>query len=286
MRHGTRHLPASANRLGPFLHRCRLERRAGPHDCRYRCQCDGRFPATADRLHLQAIPAGHALGIGGSIQASLSFTRSFQIGRLRGKRFPLLISDINFPVGAQSADGLLGADFLSSYDVDFDLALQRMDLFSVTGGCSAGAAFLDGPLFHAPLLPSGHRLDFRPRVAVRIHGRRFVAMIDTGAPHTVMFRDAAFLAGLSMDMPGAQHLVAARGVGQRAVPAVQVTAPLIDVGDITVHNMPVEIIDQFASDDDADMIIGMDLLLRVHAWFSFATHDLVMQFPPRPSPAR
>jgi clan AA aspartic protease (TIGR02281 family) len=239
---------------------------------------------TADRLGLQATPAGHAMGIGGAIDASLFFTRSFQIGQLRGRRFPLLISDFNFPVGAQTADGLLGADFLSSYDVDFDLPEARLDLYSVRGGCGPGAAFLDPPLFHAPLLASGQRLDFRPRVAVRINGQRFLAMIDTGAPRTVMFRDAADRAGFGLNSPGAQHVRAARGVGQRAVAAVLTLAPLVEVGDIGVRNMPIEVVDQVVQNDDPDMLIGMDFLVRVHTWFSFATHDVVMQVPPRPSP--
>ena len=237
--------------------------------------------AAADRLHLSAIPAGHAMGIGGSVQASLFLTDSFQIGRLRGKRFPLLVSDIAFPLGKQTADGLLGVDFLSSYDLDFNLPARRLDLFSVSGQCGAEVPFLDGPISHAPLLPSGHRLDFRPRVAVTMNGRRMIAMIDTGAPHTVMFRDAAELAGLSMDMAGAQHVAAARGIGRHSVEAVLVTAPLVGLGALTIRNMPVEIIDQYAGADDADMIIGMDFVARIHVWFSFTTHDLVMQAPSR-----
>ena len=239
---------------------------------------------TANRLGLRAVPAGEANGIGGWTSASLFYTNSFQLGRLRGKRFPLLVSDINFPIGANDADGLLGTDFLSSYDIDFDVFAQRMNFLTLTGPCSAGSAFMDGPLFHAKLLPSGHTLDFRPRVAVRIGGRRFVALIDTGAPRSVMFRDAAHLAGLEMDAPGARPVAAARGVGGRGVSAVLLVAPLVNVGEIGVHNMPVEVIDQYASGDDADMIIGMDFMARVHAWFSFATQTLIMQYPPRPSP--
>jgi predicted aspartyl protease len=238
----------------------------------------------ADQLGLRAMPAGHATGIGGAIDASLFFTKTFQIGQLHGRHFPLLISDFNFPLGAQAADGLLGADFLSSYDVDVDNPDMRLDLYTVTGGCGPGAAFLDPPLFHAPLLPSGKSLDFRPLVAVRMNDRRFLAMVDTGSPRTIMFHNAAERAGLGMDMPGARPVKAARGVGQRAVPAVLVVAPLITIGEIGVHNMPIEIVDQVAHGDDPDMLIGLDLLVRVHAWFSFATHDLVMQVPPRPSP--
>jgi hypothetical protein len=47
--------------------------------------------------------------------------------------------------------------------------------------------------------------------------------------------------------------------------------------------MPVEIVDQ-RSDEDADMLLGLDFLSRVHVWLSFSSRTLVMQYLPEPSP--
>jgi hypothetical protein len=57
----------------------------------------------------------------------------------------------------------------------------------------------------------------------------------------------------------------------------------ITIGDVTLNHLPVAIMDT-RSDDDTDMLLGLDFLSRVHVWLSFSSHTVVMQYPARPSP--
>ena len=148
--------------------------------------------AAAKRLGLSLNAAGYAYGVGGSTSAYVFEARSFRIGRLSGTRLPLLVSDFDFPIGALKADGLLGVDFLSAYDLDLDFKSRRARLFKVVSGCSSPAAVMAEPLYFAKLLYG----NASPTVQVRIGNETVVAVVDTGAPDTAMFRGAARRLGL------------------------------------------------------------------------------------------
>ncbi len=63
-----------------------------------------------------------------------------------------------------------------------------------------------------------------------------------------------------------------------------VRAPSISFGEVALHNMPVTVVDQHSAGDHIDMIIGMDILARMHVWISFSTNTLVLQYPPAATP--
>jgi clan AA aspartic protease (TIGR02281 family) len=122
-------------------------------------------------------------------------------------------------------------------------------------------------------------------VDVVIGGKKLTALVDTGSPHSVLFRDAARRVGLSLsDLRGDPRFYVS-GTGPHRVAAVSHKLAPVQIGDITVQNLPVVIVDQH-SDPGMDMILGMDFLSRVHVWFDFHSSTLVMQYPPRPSPPR
>jgi len=241
--------------------------------------------ATAEQLRLDTRGAGVATGIGGNSGVSLFYTTRFQIGRLSGGRFPLAVGDFALPNGV---NGLLGVDFLSSYDVDLDLIGGRVNLAAVSG-CAPKAQFLPGKLYQVPLVDYGDKTirrttDLRPRVAVRIGGHFLTALIDTGSPGTLIFRDAASVAGLGADATDSDFVSTRRGVGHGSVKAMVVRTPSMSFGEVALHNMPVTVVDQHSAGDHIDMIIGMDILARMHAWISFSTNTLVLQYPPAATP--
>ncbi len=240
--------------------------------------------ATADRmgLDLQEL-GGHFTGIGGTRTAYLFYAQSFQVGRLQGKHLPLSVSDFNFGSSGGPVDGLFGSDFLASYDVDLDFPERKAKLFRVITGCTAPRAALEEPLFVAPLVASANARDARPFVIVEIGGKRLHALIDSGAQGTLIFRNAAYRLGLRLgDLAEDPHFHAG-GIGPHARVAIRHVMTPMTIGEITISNMPVAILDE-RSEDGTDMLLGLDFLTHVHAWLSFSSHTLVMQYPPRPSP--
>jgi hypothetical protein len=176
------------------------------------------------------------------------------------------------------ADGLLSIDLISQFDVDLDFPENRIALYHPNGDCLAPAAFLAGPLSSVPLRPYG--TDRRPRVNVSVEGQTLVAMIDTGATNTAIFRHAAERLGIdSKILETAPHQMVT-GVGPRGVVAVtQVFKPLT-IGDLTFEKLPVAILYEHAGGDEVDMLLGADFQRMVHLWISYSSGTLIMQFPP------
>ena len=241
--------------------------------------------ATAERIGLNLQYTGVNLnGIGGSRSIYLTFTRDFEIGGLFGKRLPLAVSEMVLGDEKQPADGLFGADFLSAYEVDLDLPEHKAKLFKLVSSCPTPAAALDEPLYLAQLKRADNPDDDTLHVIVQIDGVSLNAVIDSSASSTVIFRNAARRLGLRLEDLTADLHVKGRGIGPYARDEVKHIMAPIKIGEITISHLPVSIIDQ-RSDDATDMLLGLDFLSHVHVWLSFKSHMMLMQYPPKPSPA-
>ncbi len=123
-------------------------------------------------------------GVGGIELHSNAALRSFEIGgvplRRRSVNATLSVAVAPMPWLDQASDavaGLLGADYLSSFDIELDPAERTLNLFA-SGTCPVSAVPWAVP--HVALLAA------RPRptvllVPVRIDGTILMAQLDTGA---------------------------------------------------------------------------------------------------------
>jgi predicted aspartyl protease len=240
-------------------------------------------PQAVSRLHLKTerSMAGELHGIGGSQSADLVTAKTVELGQTHGRNFPFLSADLGPTENTFGADGLLSSDLLSKWDIDLDFQAGRIGLFQPIGDCRHPAAYLNGPLYRVDLLPFGE--DHTPRIKIVIDGKTFTALVDTGAFSTSIYRHAAARLGIHVaDLPADPH-GGIYGVGPRKIRSVTHVFQPITIGDLTVENMPVDIIDQ-ASDDDVDMLLGADFQARLHLWISYSSGSLIMQYPPTPSP--
>ena len=236
--------------------------------------------AAADRLSLTLMPLrGTLQGVGGSAAAYGFVARSFQIGRLQGHNFQLIASDLGLSRPGHLTDGLLGADFLAAYDVDLDLPDSEVTLFKTAGDCSRPSAALGENLYTVPMSEQSRDTDPRPHLHVSIAGKTLTALLDTGAPGSLLFRNTARSIGLQPSVLAADPHFRAGGVGSGTASAVRHVLAPITIGELTVSNLPVAIIDQ-AAPADADMLLGLDFLSRVHAWLSFSSRTVILQYPP------
>jgi len=239
---------------------------------------------TADRMNLDIFALrGEMSGIGGSRGAYAFSAETFQLGRLQGKSLPLMVSELALSPGGQPVDGLLGSDFLASYDVDLDFPAAKARLFKANGHCPVPPVLLDEPLYQAKLVRSDRPLDNRPFVWVQINGKPLLAAIDSGAAHTLIFRNAARRLGLRFEDLAAEPHFRARGVGPETPILVRHVMAPITIGEVTLSHLPAAILDE-PSPDSTDMLLGMDFLTKVHVWLSFSSRTMLMQYPPKPSP--
>jgi predicted aspartyl protease len=238
----------------------------------------------AARLHLSLHETGAwAEGIGGRQDLYEFSAKNFRIGQLHGNGLVLGASDVGLQSEHFNFDGLFGADFLSGYDVDFDLPDNKIRLFKILAGCGTYSANLDEPLYAAPLVQPIAPFDSEPHVNVVIDGVRLNAIVDSGSDDTVIYRNAARRLGLRLQDLKADKHAQAMGVGPEARNEVRHIMAPIQIGEVTISNLPVSIIDQ-RSDGDSDMLLGRDFFSRVHVWLSFHSRSLIMQYPPKSSP--
>jgi predicted aspartyl protease len=234
---------------------------------------------TARRLGLHVDDSGmnYIVGVGGSRNTGTARSREVRLGDAHGEMLSVAtIADAAVPAGG---DGVLGMNFLYGFDMDLDFWGNRIRLYKALSGCGAPRAVLAEPLYSVDLVSMAYELS--PTVMVSINGAHLRAVIDTGAGHSLIFRDSARRAGFSADAP--LRTAELSGFGPRRVQGeIRVSAPVV-IGDLTVTNMPLVVADQ-RHPGGVDMLLGYDFVTRVHVWVSHSSGTVIMQFPPHASP--
>jgi predicted aspartyl protease len=178
---------------------------------------------------------------------------------------PRLLSAQNAPVG------LIGADVLSRYDVDFDFPARQMTLYTAQN-CLGWFAPWPGQYYE--YFPQAVRRGiFVLPVALNGHAAR--AVLDTGAAHTMVTRSVAFAAGV-------QPIVLAQAP-QRVNMGVQANAfrthlyrfDAVTIGPRTYHHIPLPVSDRdFPA---SDMLLGMDFMHGRRVWISYSSGRVFIQ---------
>ena len=205
----------------------------------------------------------------------------FGVGRLIGEDINLAVQpNPNFGVGTRFV-GIFAPDLMGRYDVDIDFGTYKMNYFS-TDHCPGKVVYW--PHNALAVLPfTFHKRHIR--FTVKVDGKDLTAEMDTGAPNTVMHAEAARrLFDLEPDSPGnvplnTQGMAAAYG---------RIFSSL-DFEGVAVKNPHVVVIPQLVGskdpnngqrtgnltkrvddpDDQADMLIGMNILRKLHLYIAF-----------------
>jgi predicted aspartyl protease len=234
-------------------------------------------PDTSQSFRGQPHPPFILKGIGGARFGDKVMADTFELGSVIGRKFHILTADARLG----DADGVLSTDFLADYDVDLDFPGNQFRLFRAYGHCDRAKVFLQTPLYATPLLQDDD--DPRPRVTAEIDGHHFVALVDTGADRSALYRHAAARLGLDLDNLTTDTSLDVRGFGPGTVAARRHLFTAVTIGDLTLRNTRMDILDD-TSHDDIDMILGHDIQHRLHLWISNSAKSLIMQYPPQPSP--
>ena len=253
--------------------------------------------ATASRFGISLYPLEREyFGIGGWARAYRGMAWRLRVGSIDLDGHFVGGTSVALP---QGLDGFLGMDVLATYDLDLDLAGRHAVVYEANGGCGTPTVALAPPLFAVPLAYS--RDDLQTEVDVSIGGKRFRALIDSGAPVSAMFRRAASRLRLDMSALTTPQAQSSRGVGGFAVRSFPHVFDSISIGTLVLHGFTVDVIDQAdfgvrqvrtgslladSSRGEAggeDMLLGVDFLRAVHVWISHSSQRLIMQYPPAAS---
>jgi predicted aspartyl protease len=217
-------------------------------------------------------------GIGGSRTVHKLLAKTFDLGdKIHGTRFHFLAGDL----GNLEADGLLSTDFLQKYDIDLDFAGGQIRLFKASGSCGRPKVYLQPPVYAVKLIVNED--DPRPRVHVTIDGHDFTALVDTGARHTTIYRRAITRLGLQEAAFTKDMHLSVTGLGPRPAQAIRHVFAALGIGDLTLRNKTIDIVDDEPS-DDIDILLGAELQHTMHLWISNSAQMLIIQYPAQPSP--
>jgi predicted aspartyl protease len=187
--------------------------------------------------------------------------------------------------------GVLGQDNLSQTDLELDLANGVLRIIQPKG-CHGDQVVYWGKAYSvAPIIPSDDPGDVR--VYVGLDGKRTVAQVDTGADLSVVTSAVAQRAGVTLRTERVQGVAISVG-----------TFPNLTVGDESVKNARLRVVDQFYGDQQRetgfsapatgfpDMLLGVDFIRshRIYVsreqallYFSY-NGGSVFQVPPPTAP--
>lgn len=223
---------------------------------------------------------------------------SFLLGRMHGENVNMAIQpNPNFGKGTRYV-GIFGPDMMGRYDVDIDFGTYKMKYFS-PDHCPGHVVYWP----HAALgvTPMTFR-NRHIRFPVKVDGKELTAEMDTGAPNTTMTASAAKrLFDIVPESPGnvplnAQGMVAAFGrvFSTLDFEGVAVSNPHVVIVPDLVGTKDSDNGQQTGSrarrvDDDvdrADMLIGMNILTKLHLYMAFDERKLYISeasAPPKAS---
>jgi predicted aspartyl protease len=227
-----------------------------------------------ERRGIRAYATGRrATGIGGMSPIYASIVNEFIVGPVRAGRsnMPVLGSFGYTP----SYDGILGAPFLFQTDVEISLAAKELTFF-VPANC--GDAFLGywGGNISAIPLRRHNQNHMNPQFLVRINGKELEAMIDSGAAVSSITSHAAKRLEIPFDTPGVARGGDLVGVGNYTTSRWFVTVKSVRIGDETVENAEMAVVDSGLN--DVDVTLGADFLRAHRVLFAMSQTKLYFSY--------
>ncbi|GEM16184.1 retroviral-like aspartic protease family protein [Gluconobacter oxydans] len=165
--------------------------------------------------------------------------------------------------------GLLGADVLADYDLEFDVPHQRLTLWTIRLGsrlCQQPPAWTG----HWTTTPV-HRQSGRLTVAFTLDGLGGTALLDSGARSHIVSTDFAHRLGLTDDQLALDPGGLTAGVDMKEREYHWHHFGRLELGG-TVWTRPVLTVAPVH--DQADMLLGSDWFAHHEIWLSYATKQL------------
>jgi predicted aspartyl protease len=237
--------------------------------------------AEARRLSLPADPHRRTtvVGVGGETLTQNTLIQSFEIGGQEWQTMSIATGHLPQKFNeSPPVAGLLGADRLSSFDVELDIPHGRMTLWHVAH-CAGDFVGWAEPHYVVPLMRHNPNRMVAP---VDIDGHRIVALIDWGANTTTLTSQVAAELGVTPAMLAGDRLSTSRGVDQTQKQVRLHHFDEVRIGGETFHHLGL-----FVSDlhlQEAGMLLGADYMRTRRIWLSYATRQIFVVPPKAAAP--
>lgn len=242
-------------------------------------------------LSVRQLEHVHIYGIGGEAAPMQTDVKHLRMGTFYANdmRMVVLGGKKELPPGAP--DLVLGDDFFSHFDTEFDLAHGKIRLLRIEG-CR-----YDQTPYWAKTFSLAEIEGWDPRhpyieAKVRVNGKTVEAIFDSGAPTSAITRSAAERAGVTPWLKNPHPTGSMIGVGGAKTDSWVGTFDTFSVGDETVRHVPLRIADLFSADTRVNlgshisreiegvptMLIGCDFFLAHRMLVLSREHKIVFTY--------
>ncbi len=231
--------------------------------------------AAADlKLPIRIVSGSEQL-VTGNPSHSLATIGELGIGRLKASRAQMFV----MPAQLVQA-GTFGMDFLVHYDVDVDFGTDTLNFFS-QDHCPGKVNYWGATDVAVVAMDADAKQHNKIKVPATLDGHEVQAVLDTGTTTTTLRADLAEkLYGLTLGSPDTPE----HGVvnGDRSHKAYRHRFTSLAFGDIAVTNPQVLITS--SKSNFPELIIGMDVLRRLHIYAAFGERKLYVSAASTPTP--
>jgi predicted aspartyl protease len=210
-------------------------------------------------------------GLGGALASGDARLRSLGLGRMALADFQVLVGPVSLPgPGGKPLDGLLGADFFSTFEVDLDLAHARLTLYERLPCAIAGPPW---SLAYTTIAVNRSLHDhlFFP---VSLDGHRVAAFIDTGAELSAVDAAAALSLGVDAVELERDPVATLRGAGSEVVKSRAHRFARLEIGGEMLRDRVIVVTNLRLQ--DADLVLGVDYLRSRRVWLSYGSHQIFL----------
>lgn len=200
--------------------------------------------------------------VGGRVEMSETVLDHLQIGSFHGEHLPVGIIDRTDNDSKRwNSDFVLGEDFFSRYDTEFDLAHGKIRLLR-TKGCAPEQTPYWAQSFSMVDIGGFDANQPRIKATVIVNGKAVNAMFDTGAQRSIITRYWAQRAGIAPWVRGAKPIGTTGGLGRAREDTWIGTFDSFAIGDETVGNVRLRIGDLFEA--DRETTLGSRISREIH----------------------
>jgi predicted aspartyl protease len=230
--------------------------------------------AAAKRLGVEAHYeyARRMRSLGSAVDSGDAMLRSLDLGGMALRDVRILVGSVSLPmVAGKPLDGLLGADFLGSFEVDLDLAHRRVILYEPPP-CP-----ISGPAWNAPYAAVNANRSLHDRLffPVSLDGHAVAALIDTGAQLTALDSDSAAAIGVTGTALARDPVTDLRGAAAEVVKSRVHRFARLDIDGETLRDQAIVVTKLGLQ--DADLVLGSDFLRWQRVWLSYASHRIFLE---------
>ncbi len=229
-------------------------------------------PSAADSFDLrpaQFDPHADLGGVGGRDEVPIVTLHDLMLGHGHARNLDLPVgSSLRGRVDGLPLIGLFGADYLSAYDVDIDVPKHHFGLYDLQQ-CGSEIDPIEGSYFEVPF-----RLEKTAiRLEIKINGVPVQAVLDTGAPQTLIDLADAQRIGLTRGSLAVDKVYRANADAMDQTDMVAHRFDSLEVGAERFKNFRFTVADTYLG----DTLLGDDFFAHNRVWISYPRQMLYIQ---------